>query len=559
MNHISSYPSIYAIGHRAIKDIFSGPVIVEEKIDGCVVPETPILMADLTYIPVGKLSIGDKLIGFDDTVNDPRLKESIVTHTGIIIKECSLVITTHRTVIASNDHPWLIAGRTGNNEKRWKTTEELSVKQNNQKTPYKILSLPVWEKKQTWDAGYVAGFFDAEGSLVHGNGVHNSRTLSVYQNTGKTMHIIKDILAKDNFKFSSDIRKRGENWHETESVVIRGGWMEILRMLGTYYPVRLVDKAKDLWANGAMNYLLREEVISVTPIGKKEVVALSTSTNTYVANGMLCHNSQFSFGDLDGELCCRSKGKDMILDAPEKMFGKAIETVIALQPELQRDWVSRGEFLQKPKHNSLTYSRVPEQNIIIFDIMTAPETYLAPVAKKAECLRLKLECVPCLYDGRVETFEVFKDFLDRDSILGGTKIEGVVVKNYEVFTQEKKPAMGKYVSEEFKEVHDKDWKDRNPTGKDIVMRLVDKYRSESRWNKAIIHLHEDGKITFSLKDIGLLVHEIPADVLKECEDDIKETLFEHFWPQIQRGIVRGVPEYYKNVLASSVFKDREPK
>ena len=29
-----SYPSIYALGHHAVKDLFRTPVIVEEKIDG---------------------------------------------------------------------------------------------------------------------------------------------------------------------------------------------------------------------------------------------------------------------------------------------------------------------------------------------------------------------------------------------------------------------------------------------------------------------------------------------------------------------------------------------
>lgn len=29
-----SYPSIYALGHRAIVDLLKGPVFIEEKIDG---------------------------------------------------------------------------------------------------------------------------------------------------------------------------------------------------------------------------------------------------------------------------------------------------------------------------------------------------------------------------------------------------------------------------------------------------------------------------------------------------------------------------------------------
>ena len=31
---IHSYPSIYALGHKAVADIFNEPVLVEEKVDG---------------------------------------------------------------------------------------------------------------------------------------------------------------------------------------------------------------------------------------------------------------------------------------------------------------------------------------------------------------------------------------------------------------------------------------------------------------------------------------------------------------------------------------------
>jgi len=31
---LHSYPSVYAIGHKAIEEIFLGPVLIEEKIDG---------------------------------------------------------------------------------------------------------------------------------------------------------------------------------------------------------------------------------------------------------------------------------------------------------------------------------------------------------------------------------------------------------------------------------------------------------------------------------------------------------------------------------------------
>lgn len=266
--------------------------------------------------------------------------------------------------------------------------------------------------------------------------------------------------------------------------------------------------------------------------------------------------SQFSFGVVNGEFVCRSHGKQMIVDAPESMFVKAVETVKGLQPKLKEGWIYRGEYLEKPKHNTLCYSRTPNHNIIIFDIMTAPETYLEYDEKKWEASEIGLECVPLLYSGKVENFEMFSAFLDTTSILGGTKIEGVVIKNYALFTMEKKPAMGKYVSEVFKEVHNKDWKDRNPTGKDMVLILTEKYRSEARWQKSVIHMKEAGTLDGSPKDIGPLMREVPADVLKECQEEIKEALFKHFWPQIQRGITRGLPEWYKEELAKSAFVEK---
>ena len=265
--------------------------------------------------------------------------------------------------------------------------------------------------------------------------------------------------------------------------------------------------------------------------------------------------SQFSFGVVNGELVCRSHGKQMIVDAPEKMFVKAVETVKSLLPLLTPEWIYRGEYLEKPKHNTLCYSRTPEKNIIIFDVMIAPETYLDYDHKVLAANEIGLECVPLLYEGKLENYENFKKFLDLDSILGGTKIEGVVIKNYELFTMEKKPAMGKYVSEAFKEIHNKDWKERNPTGKDINILLTEKYRTEARWNKAILHLNEAGLLDHSPKDIGLLMHEVPADVLKECEEEIKEALFKHFWPNIARGVTRGLPEWYKDELAKSAFEE----
>ena len=265
--------------------------------------------------------------------------------------------------------------------------------------------------------------------------------------------------------------------------------------------------------------------------------------------------SQFTFGIIDGELRARSNNKQLILEAPDSMFKKAVDVIRELEPVLHPGWTYRGEYLQKPKHNTLAYARTPQNNIIGFDIMReGQEDYLSYDEKHEEFERIGLEIVPIIYQGKVESLEMFNEFLNRVSILGGQKIEGVVVKNYRLITDDKKVAMGKYVSEAFKEVHNKDWKERNPSRTDIVLQIIDKYKSEARWNKAIQHMRELGTLEESPKDIGFLLQAVNTDILAECEDEIKDILLRHFWKTISRGVTNGLPEWYKQQLAEKAFE-----
>ena len=263
--------------------------------------------------------------------------------------------------------------------------------------------------------------------------------------------------------------------------------------------------------------------------------------------------SCFGFGVIDGELQCRSKGKQLILDAPEKMFIKAVETVRKLQPLLTPGWTYYAEFLGSPKHNTLCYSRIPKDNIILFDVMISDNTYLEDTLKD-EADRIGLECVDIFFQGKVEDFAQFKELLERDSALGGTKIEGFVVKRYDLFTMEKKVAMGKYVREDFQEQNKVDFRKRNPTRGDTIQILIAQYGNEARFRKCVQHLREQNLLEGSPKDIGLLIREVPADILKECEDEIKETLFKEAWSSISRGITHKIPSWYKDELAKSAFE-----
>jgi hypothetical protein len=269
--------------------------------------------------------------------------------------------------------------------------------------------------------------------------------------------------------------------------------------------------------------------------------------------------SQFSFGKFfdNGpfaeKLRCRSKGSEINLVAPPGMFSKAVETIKELEPLLIEGWTYRGEYLAKPKHNTLAYNRVPKRNIILFDINTGLETYLPYEEKKAEAQRLGLEIVPLVFQGMLEDMRQFRSFLERESVLGGPPIEGVVIKNYRRFGLDKKVLMGKFVSEAFKEVHGGEWKAANPTSGDIIQELVNDYKTPARWQKAVQHLREKNELEQSPKDIGKLILEAKSDIEKECADEIAKRLIAYALPKILRGAVAGLPEWYKEELVKHQF------
>ena len=264
--------------------------------------------------------------------------------------------------------------------------------------------------------------------------------------------------------------------------------------------------------------------------------------------------SQFSFGvDDAGVLHCRSKGAQLHLDAPERMFAKAVKTARMVESELRPGWTYRGEYLQKPKHNALAYDRVPAAHVILFDIDRGDQDYLAPDDKRTEAGRIGLESVPVVYEGVITSAEQFKALLPAQSVLGRVAPEGIVAKNYAEYTPDRKVMMGKYVTESFRETHKGEWRKSNPTNGDVLATLVSMYRTPARWDKAVQHLRDAGTLERSPRDIGALLKEVGQDVHRECSDEIRDKLFAWAWPHIQRGITNGLPQWYKERLLESAF------
>lgn len=256
--------------------------------------------------------------------------------------------------------------------------------------------------------------------------------------------------------------------------------------------------------------------------------------------------SQISFGVIEGELCVRSRSQEVTNDKTG-MFAKGVAELRKIEHLLPESVIYRGEYLQKPRHNKLAYGRVPDRNIILYDIEWADGAYANPAEIEEESMRIGLEYVPCYYwDTAEPTEEFLKEFLENESILGGTKIEGIVIKNYTYQDQHSKTLMGKLVSDAFRE----SMSVKTPKIKaDAVTDIMETYNLEARWSKAVQHLKEQGELEGSPKDIGKLIAELNQDFEKEEADTIKELLWAHYRKQFLREVSNGFAQWYKNELA----------
>ncbi len=265
--------------------------------------------------------------------------------------------------------------------------------------------------------------------------------------------------------------------------------------------------------------------------------------------------SQLSWGKRNGKVFARSRNNELVMSLDEGgMFRLGVQTMLELKDLLVDGYTYRGEFLSKPKHNSIKYSRVPTKNIMLFDVDKGDQDYMNPEELKLEAERLGLEStmswtisVEELKSKGVTTF--LDGLLKTECVLGSEYVEGLVIKNYKRINADSKIVMGKYVSEKFKETHTKDWKLRNPNNNDILIKIVEMLKTEARWDKAIQHLAEDGELNFEPQDIPKLMKEVSVDILSDSKEEILEILFKHFWPKISKQLIRGLPEYYKKYLA----------
>lgn len=254
-------------------------------IQGCVTPGNRVLRDDMTWTPAEKLVPGDGIMAFDKFTDGTigsqrRWQRAIVTAAVRHVKDVAEVkFSDGTTITATLDHPWLCCqDNHGRRRYTWIRTQQLAAGQKIRRL------LQPWAVDRSYDAGWLAGFFDGEGT-IQGCGL-----IELGQNPGPALDRATSLLSSLGFRFSLYENERDK----LRTVHLLGGTGESLRFLGMVRPGRLLNDARELRCGIPRgNCQPTLEVLSVTPRGPDEIVGLSTSAHTYIAEGFGHANTEY--------------------------------------------------------------------------------------------------------------------------------------------------------------------------------------------------------------------------------------------------------------------------
>ena len=257
----------------------------EFQMSYCTAAETRILTADLRHVPAGEVKTGDRLVGFDEDRpgkgQHRRLRESVVEDVGRVVRPCyRLTLSDGTTVTCSSEHRWLVT--TAGRRTEWKMAKDLVS------TDRIFKVTDVWGHTEDYRTGYLAAAFEGEG--------HFSRQSMLGFSQRDNIMLIKVRKYLEELGFSTwEVSGSGSN-EDVTVLHVGGGRSEIMRFLGQVRPERLLDKV-DINQFGTIGRHYKEPdqfqhpyVLSSEFVGEREVVAIRSSTRTYIAEGLASHN-----------------------------------------------------------------------------------------------------------------------------------------------------------------------------------------------------------------------------------------------------------------------------
>lgn len=288
----------------------------------CTPAETPILMGDLSMKPISEVREGDEVVGIDVPApmeeKEPwgrrdyrrkRLRRAFVTRVmQRVAPVVRITLSSGRVIRCTPDHRWMDR-RGGRFEAPF--VGALPTRTRPLYRPAALGSVllricdPTIQEPQTLDdareAGWLAGFFDGEGSVsVMRNRATPHALITFTQGAGRNLALCERLEAAlrrfgFDFGFSERVRSDRRVALGADAPKQRHYWLrgldlpEIQKFLHVIQPHKWRERMIE-GALGAHFVIGHEHVKKIEPDGEEKVFALTTTTGNYVAWGLASAN-----------------------------------------------------------------------------------------------------------------------------------------------------------------------------------------------------------------------------------------------------------------------------
>lgn len=296
---------------RSHRDIILKP----RQLGFCCHPNTRILTADLKWIPIKDIQIGQKVVASDEfpsgefkTAKGKRkhhrkLRTAVVENKRIIFEVAYRLKTDDgRELVLTGEHRMLSRLRKGDKYGEgdgcgkytlWRKAKDFKVGDD-----IRWVTKP-WEESDGEDRWF-GGLIDGEGYFRF---INRSVDLSGAQNVGPLFDEMKSYVENKKYGYIVGYDKRVSGKSERARKNILGGiWFdkidEVFKVIGKTRPKRFINK--HWWEGkefpGKRSGIGWAKTISIEKLPEQEMIDLQTSTHTYIAEGFVSHNSTLITG-----------------------------------------------------------------------------------------------------------------------------------------------------------------------------------------------------------------------------------------------------------------------
>ena len=301
----------------------------------CLDPNTRILTADLRWVPIKDLQEGQELVACDEEPNRRlaggyrAMRTARLWHKWVTRQVAyRLTFEDGREVICSGSHRWL--SRKTQKQAAWRSIA-------GHKDPRALLKVGDTIRSVTepwgsgdWEDGWYGGMADGEGSFDQtGTGV----TLTVHQRDNPAWQRLHAYAVKRGYDFTHMVDTRGpaEDGRKGKlgathihSIAI-ARMDQMFRLIGQTRPARFLSIK--WWEGRRMPDRRWVKIVKIEKLPEQELIDIETCTGTFIAEGMVSHNSTYIAGRYYWKAATRFGRKVYIL-SHEKKSSEALFTMV---------------------------------------------------------------------------------------------------------------------------------------------------------------------------------------------------------------------------------------